>query len=71
MMRDRLCRRIVVPAPRAVCSLAQYWLLKEKFLGSESGSGAAADMVNQEGWMTMTGIHTHTTYAAMTIRNTD
>ena len=49
--------------------LAQYWLLKEKFLGSESGSGAAADMVNQEGWMTMTGIHTHTTYAA--IRNTD
>ena len=28
--------------------LAQYWLLKEKFLGSESGSGAAADTSDGE-----------------------
>ena len=38
--------------------LAQYWLLKEKFLGSESGS-AAADAADPRGMDDDDG-HTHT-----------
>ena len=48
--------------------LAQYWLLKEKFLGSESGS-AAADAAEPRGMddddghtHTHTHIHTRLTY---------